>query len=239
MIGKTVNHYKILEKLGEGGMGEVYLAEDTKLDRKVAIKYLPQHLTGDQKNVQRFKREAKAAAALNHPNIITIHDISEYDGQIFIVMEHVDGKSLREILDQYKLRLDKIIDILSQISEGLSQAHKAGIVHRDLKPENIIVGRDGRVRILDFGLAKLKGVSKLTKETSTLGTIQYMSPEQILARGVDQRSDIWSLGVVLYEMLTCETPFEGEYEQSVIFAILNKKITAYESKHIFNITPDH
>jgi serine/threonine protein kinase len=135
MVGKTISHYKITEKLGKGGMGEVYLADDTKLKRQVAIKFLPEHLTKDKENVERFEREAEAAAALNHPNIVTIHDVIEADDQICIVMEYVEGKSLRDIINEYKLGLDKIIDIINQISEGLSKAHKAGIVHRDIKPE--------------------------------------------------------------------------------------------------------
>ena len=157
MIGKTISHYKITEKLGEGGMGEIYLAQDTKLERQVALKFLPQHLTTDKDNVERFEREAKAAAALNHPNIVTIYDVLEEDGHLCIVMEYVDGKSLRNVIDEYNLGQDKIIDIISQLSEGLSKAHKAGIVHRDIKPENIIIDQDARVKILDFGLAKLKG----------------------------------------------------------------------------------
>jgi non-specific serine/threonine protein kinase len=152
MVGKTISHYKITEKLGEGGMGEVYLADDTKLDRKVAIKFLPEHLTKDKENVERFEREAKAAASLNHPNIVTIHDVIEEDDpttagrQICIVMEYVDGKSLRDVIREYKLGSDKIIDIISQIGEGLSKAHKAGIVHRDIKPENIITCRQSKYR---------------------------------------------------------------------------------------------
>jgi non-specific serine/threonine protein kinase len=228
MIGKTFSHYKIIEKLGEGGMGEVYLADDLKLERQVAIKFLPEHLTKDKENVERFEREAKAAAALNHPNIVTIYEIAEEDDQTFIVMEYVDGKSLRKVINEYKLGLDKVIDIISQISEGLLQAHQAGIIHRDVKPENIIVGRDARVRILDFGLAKLKGVSKLTKESSTLGTIHYMSPEQLQGREVDHRSDIWSLGVLLYEMLTGELPFKGDYEAAIIYEILNAEPKAFQ-----------
>jgi serine/threonine protein kinase len=222
MIGKTVSHYNIIEKLGEGGMGEVYLAEDLKLERKVAIKFLPQHFTKDKENVERFEREAKAAASLNHPNIVTIHEIAKYDDQTFIVMEYVEGNTLRDILiTSSKFPVPNSSDIITQISEGLSKAHQAGIVHRDIKPENIIIDKDGRVKILDFGLAKLKGVSKLTKETSTLGTIHYMSPEQIQGQEVDHRSDIWSFGVVLYEMLTGEVPFSGDYEQAIIYAILN------------------
>jgi serine/threonine-protein kinase len=238
MIDKTISHYKIIEKLGEGGMGEVYLADDLKLDRRVAIKYLPEHLTKDKNNVERFKREAKAAAALNHPNIITIHDIIESENQICIVMEYVEGKSLRDVMNDYDLRLDKIIDILRQISEGLREAHKAGIVHRDMKPENIIIGKDARIRILDFGLAKLKGVSQLTKETSTLGTIGYMSPEQLQGLEIDHRSDIWSLGVIFYEMLTGELPFQGEYESALHYTILNeqpKLLTDIKERYSFNL----
>ncbi len=238
MIGKTISHYRILEKIGEGGMGEVYLADDIKLDRKVAIKFLPQHLTSNQQNVDRFEREAKAAATLNHPNIITIYDVIESENQICIVMEYVEGKSLRDVLNEYELRLDKILDIIRQICEGLQEAHKAGIVHRDIKPENIIVGKDARVRLLDFGLAKLKGVSQLTRETTTPGTINYMSPEQIQGSGTDHRSDIWSIGVLMYEMLTGELPFKGEYESAVHYAILNeqpKLLKDIKSTSSFNI----
>ena len=221
MIGKTISHYKILEKLGEGGMGEVYLADDLKLERKVAIKFLPQHLTKDKENVERFEREAKAAAALNHPNIITIYDVLEADSQICTVMEYVDGESLRNKMDKGKLDNNEVIEITKQICEGLEKAHQANIVHRDIKPENILINADNRVKILDFGLAKLKGVSKLTKETSTLGTIHYMAPEQIQGKDVDHRSDIWSFGVVLFEMLTGKLPFTGDYEQAIMYSILN------------------
>ena len=221
MIGQTISHYKILEKLGEGGMGEVYLAEDLKLERKVAIKFLPQYMTSNKDNVERFEREAKAAAALNHPNIVTIYEIADVDNQTFIVMEFIDGQSLRTKIENSFLGLGEILDIINQICDGLSEAHKADIVHRDIKPENILIDKNGRAKILDFGLAKLKGVSKLTKETSTLGTIHYMSPEQVQGKEVDHRSDIWSLGVVLYEMLTAKVPFTGDYEQAVIYSILN------------------
>ena len=234
MVGKTISHYKITEKLGEGGMGEVYLADDIKLDRKVAIKFLPQHLTKDKDNVERFEREAKAAASLNHPNIVTIYDVLEEGDQLCIVMEYVDGKSLRDVINEYNLGLDKIIDVIRQISEGLSKAHKAGIVHRDIKPENILIDQDARVKILDFGLAKLKGVSKLTKETSTVGTIHYMSPEQIRGGEVDQRSDIFSLGVVLYEILAGDVPFKGDYDQAVAYSIQSE-----EFEPIDDISPEH
>ena len=237
MVGKTISHYKITKKLGEGGMGQVYLADDTKLKRQVAIKFLPEHLTKDKENVERFEREAEAAAALNHPNIVTIHEIAEHDDQTFIVMEHVDGDSLRTKIDKGISDIDEILNITNQICEGLSEAHKADIVHRDIKPENILIDNRGRVKILDFGLAKLKGVSKLTKETSTLGTIHYMSPEQLQGKEVDHRSDIWSLGVVIYELLTGEVPFQGSYEQAVTYAILNEepKSTALFKKEVSSI----
>ncbi|OVE80079.1 hypothetical protein BVY01_00880 [bacterium I07] len=223
MIGQLISHYKIIEKLGEGGMGEVWLAEDTKLDRKVALKFLPAHMTKDRNAVERFKREAKSAAALNHPNIVTIYEIVEYEGQTFLAMEHVDGHSLREEIENGPIEVEKVVDITKQICEGLEKAHKADIIHRDIKPENILIDKSGRVRILDFGLARMKGVSKLTKESSTLGTVKYMSPEQLRGEEVDHRTDIWSLGVVMYEMLTGEVPFKGEYEQAVVYSILNEE----------------
>jgi len=226
MIGKTISHYKILEKIGEGGMGEVYLAEDLKLERKVAIKFLPQHLTKDKDTIERFKNEAKAAASLNHPNIVTIYEIAEFEEQIFISMEYINGQSLRNVVGatgSVAHAIDQTISIISQIAEGLSEAHKADIIHRDIKPENILIDGHGRVKILDFGLAKLKGVSKLTKETSTVGTIHYMSPEQIKGDQIDHRSDVWSLGVVFYEMLTGQLPFKGDYEQSVVYSIVNEE----------------
>jgi serine/threonine protein kinase/Flp pilus assembly protein TadD len=232
MIGKTISHYKIINKLGEGGMGKIYLAQDTKLKRQVAVKFLPEHLTKDKENVERFEREAEAAAALNHPNIVTIHDVIEENGHLCIVMEYIEGKSLRDVINEYNIGLDKIVDIIQQLCEGLSKAHKAGIVHRDIKPENIIIDQDARVKILDFGLAKLKGVSKLTKETSTLGTIHYMPPEQIQGKEVDQRSDIWSLGIVFYELLFGEAPFKGDYEQAVSYAIINDNINPIKGKSI-------
>jgi serine/threonine protein kinase len=232
-----ISHYRILKKLGSGGMGEVYLAEDTKLDRNVALKFLPKEFTRDPDARERFKREAKAAAALSHPNIVTIHEISGYENQTYIVMEYVEGETLKDIIiknSKFKiknkgevtspLQIDLILDITTQICEGLQKAHETGIIHRDIKPQNILMDKDGRVKILDFGLAKLKGVSQLTRESSTLGTTHYLSPEQALGKEVDHRTDIWSLGIILYEMLTGRLPFEGEYEAALIYSILN---TAY------------
>ena len=222
MIGKTISHYKILDKLGEGGMGVVYMAEDTKLERKVALKFLPTQYTSDLEIVERFKREAKAAASLNHPNIITVHEVGEHEGQTFIAMEYVKGESLRDRIKQ-QLAPNESIELISQVCDGLSKAHKADIVHRDIKPENIMIDEDGRVRILDFGLAKLKNVSKLTQTATTLGTLNYISPEQLQGLEVDARSDIWSVGVVLYEMITGQLPFRAEYEAAISYSILNEE----------------
>jgi serine/threonine-protein kinase len=223
MIGKTVSHYKILEKLGEGGMGVVYKAEDTKLKRPVALKFLPTQLTTDREMVKRFEREAQAAAGLNHPNIITIYEIGEHEDRVFICMEYVDGRTIREHMAGNPLPLDRALGIVSQITEGLGKAHKAGIVHRDLKPDNILVDTDGRVKIVDFGLAKLRGATQLTKEGSTLGTVAYMSPEQVRALDVDHRADIWALGVILYEMITGRRPFGSDYVDAVQYAIVNEQ----------------
>ncbi|HEY6906682.1 MAG TPA: serine/threonine-protein kinase, partial [Ignavibacteriaceae bacterium] len=179
MIGETILQYKIIEKLGEGGMGEVYKAQDTRLDRFVALKFLPSHLTSSEDGKSRFIQEAKAASAMNHPNVCTIYDIQEKDGQLFIVMEYVDGKTLKD--KKETLSEKQILEIGIQVAEGLAAAHEKGIVHRDIKPENIMVRKDGIVQIMDFGLAKLfsdKTVSRLTKAGTTLGTIGYMSPEQ-------------------------------------------------------------
>ena len=221
MIGKTISHYKILEKLGEGGMGVVYKAEDTKLERTVALKFLSTQYTSDPEIVERFKREAKAAAALNHPNIITVYEIGEHEGQTFIAMEHIKGESLRDRMKR-ALSPEDTLELISQVCRGLSKAQQADIVHRDIKPENIMIDEDGRVRILDFGLAKLKNVSKLTQTATTLGTLNYMSPEQLQGMEVDHRADIFSLGILLYEMITAELPFEGEYEAAVVYSIVHE-----------------
>ncbi len=204
-------------------MGVVYLAEDNRLNRKVALKFLPKHFTSDTDARERFEREARAAAALNHPNIVTVYDIGEADGQVFMAIEPVEGQTLADCISAGPLPFAEVLDITRQIAEGLGKAHEAGIVHRDIKPSNIMLDRDGRVKILDFGLAKLKGSSKLTREASTLGTVQYMSPEQARGDEVDGRSDIWSIGAVLYEMLTCRQPFTGDYDQHVIYSILNEE----------------
>jgi len=223
VIGKTVSHYKILEKLGEGGMGVVYKAQDTKLDRTVALKFLPEHLLYDPTSKARFIQEAKGASAINHPNITTVYEIDEVEGKSFIAMELIEGKSLKTLIEAKELPVHKVIDIAIQTCEGLNKAHRAGIVHRDIKSDNILIDKDDLVKILDFGLAKLKGTSRLTQTGTTTGTVSYMSPEQAQGKEVDYRTDIWSFGVVLYEMLTGKLPFRGEYEQAVIYSILNEE----------------
>ena len=224
MIGKTVSHYRIIEELGRGGMGVVYKAEDTKLKRTVALKFLPPELTRDPEAKERFIREAQAASSFDHPNICTIYEINEAeDGQIFIVMACYEGAILKEKIKDESLEKEEAIDIVCQIANGLARAHEEGIVHRDIKPANIFVTDRNEVKILDFGLAKLAGQAQLTKDTSTLGTVAYMSPEQCSGGEVDQRTDIWSVGVVLYEMLSGKLPFKGDYEQAVIYSILNEE----------------
>jgi len=223
MIGRSISHYKILDKLGEGGMGVVYRAHDTSLDRDVALKFLPAHLSASDQDKARFIQEAKAAATLNHPNICTIHSIEEYEGQLFIAMQFVDGQLLRDRMSGLQMRQSMEIGI--QVAEGLAAAHDKGIVHRDIKPENIMVRKDGIVQIMDFGLAKLKGVSRLTKEGSTVGTAGYMSPEQIQGQEADHRSDIFSLGVLLYEMFTGQLPFKGVHETAIAYEIVNVDAT--------------
>jgi len=222
MIGDTISHYKILEKLGEGGMGVVYKAQDTKLDRIVALKFLPAQYASDKELKSRFKREAQAAAALNHPNIITIHEVAEYENRPYFAMEYVEGESLKDLITRKDLSIDKVADIAMQICEGLAKAHEVGIVHRDVKPQNILIDKDGRARILDFGLAKLKKDAMLTRTGSTVGTVAYMSPEQAQGEEVDYRSDIFSLGVVLYEMITGQLPFKSEHEAAMIYSIVNE-----------------
>jgi len=213
--------YRIIEPIGKGGMGVVYKAEDIKLERTVALKFLPPDLTEDPEARERFVREAKAAAALSHPHICTIHEIGEDENQYFIAMECIEGQSLKQKILKGPLDQAEALDIALQVAEGLEEAHKKGIVHRDIKPGNIMVTDKGSVKVMDFGLVKVLGGSLITKEDKTMGTVAYMSPEQAQGEVVDQRTDIWSLGVVLYEMLTGQLPFKGEFEQSMIHSILN------------------
>jgi serine/threonine protein kinase len=222
MIGKSISHYKIIEKLGGGGMGIVYKAQDLKLDRFVALKFLPQHLTSSDDEKQRFIHEAKAASTLEHNNICNIHEIDETeDGQLFISMAYYEGETLAKTIKEKPLPVEEAIDIAIQIAQGLAKAHEKEIVHRDIKPANIMLTKEGVVKVLDFGLAKLSTQTKLTKESTTLGTVSYMSPEQAKGDAVDYRTDIWSLGVIIYEMLTGQLPFQGEYESAVIYSIMN------------------
>jgi serine/threonine protein kinase/Flp pilus assembly protein TadD len=222
MIGKTISHYEILEKLGEGGMGVVYKAEDTKLKRNVALKFLPPELTRDAEAKKRFIHEAQAASALDHTNICTIYEIDETEeGQTYIAMACYDGETLKNKIERGPLKINDAVNLAIQIGEGLKEAHEKGIVHRDVKSANIMVIHEAKVKILDFGLAKLTGRTMLTKTGTTMGTMGYMSPEQCRGDKVDQRTDIWSLGVVLYEMLTGKRPFQGDYDQAVMYAIIN------------------
>src|SRR5437867_3627357 len=233
MMAETISHYRILQKLGAGGMGEVYLAEDTRLGRKVALKLLPAEFTQDAERVRRFEQEARAASALNHPNIITIHEVGQVDGLHFIVTEFVDGRTLRQHLADGRLPVDETLDVAMQVASALQAAHAAGITHRDIKPENIMLRPDGLVKVLDFGLAKLterpaaaldpEAPTRLKAQTelgTVMGTVYYMSPEQARGLQVDARTDVFSLGIVLYEMITGSLPFAGETASDVIAAIL-------------------
>ncbi len=212
MTGRTISHYKILEKLGSGGMGEVWKAEDLKLGRQVALKFLASHLVSDPEVRKRFEREAKAAASLSHPNICYVHEIDEADGKSFLAMELVEGEGLDERIGKGPLPLGEGLDLAQQIADGLQAAHEKGVVHRDIKPGNIIITPDGRAKILDFGLALLTEGSKLTKLDTTVGTVAYMSPEQSQGAEVDHRTDIWALGCILYEMVCGQRPFQGTYD---------------------------
>jgi TolB-like protein/tRNA A-37 threonylcarbamoyl transferase component Bud32/Tfp pilus assembly protein PilF len=234
MIGKTVSHYRIVEKLGEGGMGVVYKAEDTKLKRMVALKFLPPELTRDPEAKERFIQEAQAASALDHLNICNIHEIDETaEGQLFICMACYGGETLKERIARGPLGTIDAARIAAQIGEGLAKAHAAGIVHRDMKPANIMITSEGVAKILDFGLAKLSGRTQHTKTGTTLGTVAYMSPEQARGAAADYRTDIWSFGVILYEMLTGQRPFGGDYDQAVTYSILND-----EPRSVTSIRPD-
>jgi tetratricopeptide (TPR) repeat protein/predicted Ser/Thr protein kinase len=222
MLGQKISHYMILEKLGEGGMGVVYKAQDVQLQRPVALKFLPPHVVDHPAEKERFIHEAQAASALNHPNVTTIYEIGESPEGLFIAMEYVEGKTLKQIAEKEEPSLKRILDIAIQICEGLNAAHKKEIVHRDVKSDNIMITPEGQVKITDFGLAKLKGATKITDARSTLGTAAYMSPEQASGEEIDSRSDIFSFGVVLYELITGRLPFKGEHHAAIIYAILNE-----------------
>ncbi len=220
--GAKISRYKIIEKIGEGGMGLVYKAQDTRLERTIALKFLPPVLTRDKEAKRRFIQEAKASAALNDPQICTIHEIDEAEGQTFIAMEYIEGQSLKETLSSGPLSIDEAVDMILQVAKGLEKAHKKGIVHRDIKPANIMITDEGQAKITDFGLAKLSWGVDLTKTSTIVGTVAYMSPEQARGEEVDLRTDIWSLGAMLYEMLTGERPFQKSQEYALIYAILNE-----------------
>jgi len=234
MIGQTISHYKILEKLGEGGMGVVYKAQDLKLDRTVALKFMPHHITPDEAEKARFLQEAKAASALNHPNVCTIYGIHDDEEPKFIEMEFVEGVTLR-----HRLPIQSLAEAITygvQIGDALYEAHQKGIVHRDIKADNIMINAKNQVKVMDFGLAKLKGSLKLTKATSTVGTLAYMAPEQIQGGDVDVRSDIFSYGVVLYEMLTGRLPFRSEHEAALMYSIINDEPDPIQ-KHRTDLSP--
>jgi len=242
VVGRTLAHYEVLERIGGGAMGEIFLAQDTRLDRKVALKVLPPESVNNEERLQRFRTEARAAAAMNHPNIVTIHGVEEVDGIHFLAMELVEGRTLREVIPHGGLQFDEFLRIAAQLTEAIATAHAAGITHRDLKPDNVMITRTGRVKVLDFGLAKLvderetadfEGATlidapppeyeRLTSDGMLIGTIPYMSPEHVTGGHIDGRSDLFSLGIILYEMLTGERPFKGRNPAAVMASILRIK----------------
>lgn len=223
MIGTKISQYEIFEKLGEGGMGVVYKAHDTKLDRIVALKFLPPFLSGDLNEKERFYQEARAASSLIHTNVAVIFEVNEYEGRVFLAMEYVEGRTLKQLIEEGEpISVKKALDIAIQAGEGLAAAHEKGIVHRDVKSDNIMITPKGQVKVMDFGLAKIRGATKLTKAGSTIGTAAYMSPEQAQGEEVDLRSDIFSFGVVLYELLTGRLPFRGEHQAALIYSLINE-----------------
>ncbi len=237
MIGESISQYKILEKLGEGGMGVVYKALDTKLNREVALKFLPPHISKGGIERERFLQEAQAAAAINHPNICVIYEINDSGDQPYIAMEYVDGSTIRTKLESGPMRPEDAIKYGIQIGEALQEAHRKGIVHRDIKADNIIINSKGQAKVMDFGLAKLKGSLKLTRTSSTVGTLGYMAPEQIQGGEVDSRSDIFAFAVLFYEMLTARLPFRGEHEAAMVYSIVNEDPEPIQ-KYLPEVSPE-